>query len=206
MMNLFMPTSMAWFSSCLIASQGSLYSDSSFTRWIIQKSEFRLRKICLCLRVFYRILMSCLKYLSVCPCPTCLVQKSKIYLLGSKSDMRSRQDLLRVDNKLRRENIEKARRLIFKGVNVTSKKLEHFLGPDCLIPTRVCGFFYIFYVIFVDSRFRTPFQKSSRNMVSIFIGLLFLISFTNSNWEFGKPFSHIYSESCMHTATIRFRP
>ena len=82
--------------------------------------------------------MSCLKYLSVCPCPTCLVEKSKIYLLGSKSDMQSRKDLLWVDNELRHANLEKTRRLIFKGVNVTSKKLEHFLGPDCLIPTRVC--------------------------------------------------------------------
>ena len=81
--------------------------------------------------------MCCLKYLSLCPCPTCLVEKSKVYLLGSKSDMRTRQDLLRVDNESRRVNVEKARRLIFKGVNVTSKKLEHFLGPECLIPTRV---------------------------------------------------------------------
>jgi len=57
--------------------------------------------------------------------------------------MRSREILLRVDSELRRENIEKARRLIAKGVNVTSKKLQHFLAPESLIPTRVCVFTHV---------------------------------------------------------------
>jgi hypothetical protein len=120
-----------------MTSRGLHYSDFSFTRWIIQKSKSSRENVTL-FNVFYRILMSCLKYLSLCPCPICLVKKYKIYLLGSKSDMQTRQDLLRVDNESRRANVEKARRLIFKGVNVTSKKLEHFLGPLCLIPTQVC--------------------------------------------------------------------
>ena len=51
--------------------------------------------------------------------------------------MRTQQILLRVDSDLRRKQIEKARRLIFKGINVTSKKLNYFLDQESLIPTHV---------------------------------------------------------------------
>jgi hypothetical protein len=87
--------------------------------------------------MFHRVLKACIKYLALCPCPICLVEKSKIHLLGSKSDMRTRQDLLRIDSKSRRAKIDRARRLIFQGVNATSKKIERVLGSEALIPTRV---------------------------------------------------------------------
>lgn len=84
--------------------------------------------------------MACIKYLSVCPCPTCLVQKLKIYLLGSKSDAQTRENLQRKDTETRKRKIEQARKLIFKGVNVTSKKIDAVLGADALVHTRVCSF------------------------------------------------------------------
>ncbi|KAJ3512102.1 hypothetical protein NLJ89_g3716 [Agrocybe chaxingu] len=84
-----------------------------------------------------KVLMACLKYLSRCPCPRCLILKSKIPRLGSKSDNRDRKKLLRVDDTLRRNAIETARKLMFvQGINVTSVKIERILGPKSLVPTR----------------------------------------------------------------------
>ena len=84
--------------------------------------------------------MACIKYLSHCPCPCCLLCKSKIPLLGSKSDTQARHRLLRTDSEARRRKIETAWRLIFRGVNITSQKIEQLLGSESLIPTRVCAF------------------------------------------------------------------
>jgi hypothetical protein len=83
------------------------------------------------------MLMACIKYLGLCPCPDCRLLKSKVHLLGSKSDMRARQRLHRIDSKDRRRKVELARRLIFSGVNITSQKIEQALGSECLVPTRV---------------------------------------------------------------------
>ncbi|KAJ3494201.1 hypothetical protein NLJ89_g10856 [Agrocybe chaxingu] len=84
-----------------------------------------------------KVLMACLKFLSQCPCPRCLILKSKIPRLGSKSDKRDRERLLRVDDATRRNSIERARKLMFvKGVSVTSVHIERILGAKSLIPTR----------------------------------------------------------------------
>ena len=40
----------------------------------------------------------------------------------------------------RRQNIEKAHRLIFEGTNVTSKYIEDILGENSLVPTWVRAF------------------------------------------------------------------
>jgi hypothetical protein len=82
--------------------------------------------------------MACLQYLSLCPCPRCLLLKSKIPLIGSKTDTKQRLSLARVDTKERRNTVEKARRLIFeKGVNITSSHIDDLLRPESLVPTRV---------------------------------------------------------------------
>jgi hypothetical protein len=81
--------------------------------------------------------MACIKYLGLCPCPDCGLLKSDIHLVGSKSDMHSRQRLFRTDSDDRRRKVESARRLIFTGVNITSQKIEQALGPGSLVPTRV---------------------------------------------------------------------
>jgi len=84
--------------------------------------------------------MSCIKYLGLCACPDCALLKAKIHLLGSKSDMCARYRLLRTDSKDRRRKIEQARRLIFKGVTMTSQKIDQILGPGSEVPTRVSAF------------------------------------------------------------------
>ncbi len=92
------------------------------------------------LMLLYRVLVACIKYLEVCPCPRCLQLKLKIYLLGSKSEMRSQYDLLQTDSASRRTKIEWACKLIFDGVTLTSTKIKRILGTQCLVPTRVAVF------------------------------------------------------------------
>jgi hypothetical protein len=84
--------------------------------------------------------MTCLKYLSLFPCPRCLVTKPKVHLLGSASDGRVRRNHRRVDNEHRRQRVERARRAIYvKGVNISSHKIDEILGEGSLVPTRVCS-------------------------------------------------------------------
>jgi hypothetical protein len=85
------------------------------------------------------MLMACLKYLACCPCPRCLILKSRIPLIGTKTDTKRRIQLARVDSEDRRHKIELVRRMMFEGgVNITSKRIEDLLGPASLVPTRVC--------------------------------------------------------------------
>jgi len=89
------------------------------------------------------MLMACLRYLSLCPYPRCLILKSKIPLIGSKTDVKQRLNLIRVDSEEQQHDIEDACRLIFeKGVNITSERVEKILRPESLVPTRVCYLFY----------------------------------------------------------------
>jgi hypothetical protein len=82
--------------------------------------------------------MACLRYLSFCPCPRCLLLKSRIPMIGSKTDTKQRIQLARVDSVNRRNMIEVARRLIFEGgVSVNSERIEVILRPTSLVPTRV---------------------------------------------------------------------
>ena len=71
-------------------------------------------------------------------CPRCLSVKSKITEVGSKTDMRNRVKLARIDNDARRFDIEVVRKLLFeKGINITSVKIDRILGPISAVPTRV---------------------------------------------------------------------
>ncbi len=86
------------------------------------------------------MLMTCLRYLALCPCPRCLLLKSRIPLIGSKTDHQQQFKLTRVDSHARRAKIELARRLLFEqGVNITSKRIDTLLQPQSLVPTRVSG-------------------------------------------------------------------
>ena len=84
------------------------------------------------------MLMTCLRYLAACPCPRCLLLKSKIPRIGSNTDQIQRLKLACVDSNARRGKIEIARRFMFEqGINVTSKRLDALLQDQSLVPTRV---------------------------------------------------------------------
>lgn len=132
-----MPMSMAWYLSYRTTYKGLLSLVFLYIRWITLKSKHDSYIQDFILIENFRILMMCIKYLALCPCPQCLILKSKIPLLGSKSDMRMRYRLLRTDNEDRRRKVELARQLIFKGVNATSQRIEQILGSESLVPTLV---------------------------------------------------------------------
>lgn len=82
--------------------------------------------------------MACLRYLALCPCPRCLLLKSRIPMIGTKTDTKQRINLARIDTEDRRMKIEIARKLMFeRGLNITSSKVENLLRPTSLVPTRV---------------------------------------------------------------------
>ena len=61
--------------------------------------------------------------------------------MGTKLDMRSRRDNIRVDDHIRRITVEQARRIVFDhGVPLSSKRLKDILGKFSGIPTRVSSF------------------------------------------------------------------
>src|SRR6202789_587719 len=90
------------------------------------------------------MLMTCLKYLSTCPCPRCLLPRSKIPRIGSKTDTRDRLKLVRVDSESRRNAVDSARRLLFEnGVNITSNRIKIILDEESLTLTRVHFRFFL---------------------------------------------------------------
>ena len=140
---------------------------------------------------FIRVLMSCIKFLAKCMCPRCESLKSKIPQVGSKTDMRSRLKLTRLDNDARQYDIELVRKMMFeKGINITSVKIDRILGPTSSVPTRVCVFsLYCGYISQILHRM--PFPNALVHPASIFINYLLLISFTKSSLVFGRHFLHI---------------
>jgi hypothetical protein len=86
----------------------------------------------------------------VCPCPRCLLLKSQIPTIGTKTDTKLRIKLARVDSEDRREKIEIARKLMFEGgFNITSSKIEDILQPTSLVPTRV-RFYITFWLLWTN--------------------------------------------------------
>ena len=93
-----------------------------------------------------RVLCASIKYLSNCPCPRCLTEKSLAGQIGTQADM-SRRHKYRVDSVHRREQVEMARGWIFeKGYLVDGDPVKCALGPESLTPTRVRTLFPILYV------------------------------------------------------------
>ena len=98
--------------------------------------------------------MACLKYLAQCPCPRCLLLKSKISLIGTKCDAQARVKLVCIDDDRQRWDVELVRKWIFEnGISLTSVAVDQILGPKSLTPTCVClalfpklDLDYIFYI------------------------------------------------------------
>ena len=118
----------------------------------------------------YRMLMTCLKYLSSCPCPRCLLLRTKISRIGSKSDMRDRLKLVRVDSDTRRNTVDLARKLLFeKGVNITSTRIKDILEKGSLTLTRVCiKFGSLFLTNFLQNAFSERLFSHGFNFYQMF--------------------------------------
>jgi hypothetical protein len=65
-------------------------------------------------------------------------------MIGTKTDTKQRIQFARVDSFQRRVKIEFARKLIFDGgLSITNKRVEGFLRPMSLVPTRVGDLFIL---------------------------------------------------------------
>lgn len=161
---------------------------------------------CASFSLCFRMLMACLKYLAGCPCPRCLILKSHIPLIGTKTDTKRRVQLARVDSVDRQRKIELARRMMFEGgVNITSTRIDDLLSPASLVPTRVC-FHLSNSVNSSTNSIRTHSQSDYSNKDSISMKCSYQIFFMNLNWVSGRLYLHIYSEFFMHAETTKFRP
>jgi hypothetical protein len=84
--------------------------------------------------------MASIRNLGKCPCPRCLIPKSRIHNLGLARDMMQRVTMHRVDDHQRRSKISSARDLIYKkNMKVNSAAIETLLGENSWVPTTVCG-------------------------------------------------------------------
>jgi hypothetical protein len=85
-----------------------------------------------------RILIAGIRNLGVCPCPRCLIPKSRVHNIGTATDMRQRKSLLRVDDIHRRNKVFAARRVIYeKQYQVNSKAVERMLQTESWVPNLV---------------------------------------------------------------------
>ncbi|KAK6974093.1 GLOBIN domain-containing protein [Favolaschia claudopus] len=83
-----------------------------------------------------KVLLATIKYFGGCPCPRCFVEKDQISQMGTKADMRRRQNI-REDTPWYRKTIETARRWIFeRGYLVAGAAINRMLKPTSLVPTR----------------------------------------------------------------------
>lgn len=98
------------------------------------------------LRSISRALLATIRNLGDFPCPRCLTPLSLAHMFGTSDDKEKRINEARVDNKVRRDKISRARKLIYgklgaaKKANfgVTSAAVERILKGQSLVPTDVC--------------------------------------------------------------------
>ncbi|KAF9472386.1 hypothetical protein BDN70DRAFT_900592 [Pholiota conissans] len=84
-----------------------------------------------------KVLLATIRNFGSCPCPRCLVPKTKIPDIGKVYDNLQRQQTHRTDNSSQRFDITRAREYIFTdGKGVKSTYVEGILEPKSLVPTK----------------------------------------------------------------------
>ena len=85
-----------------------------------------------------RVLLATIRNFGSCPCPRCLVPKSKIPEVGTAIDDRRREKSRRVDSFTRNWNVSLAREYIYeRGFGVRSAAVERLLAEESYTPTKV---------------------------------------------------------------------
>ena len=76
--------------------------------------------------------------MGVCPCPRCLIPKSKVYQIATERDILHRTTLQRCDTKERCDKVVATRWLIYeKQYAVHASQVEELLKSESLVPTLV---------------------------------------------------------------------
>ncbi|KAI0363871.1 hypothetical protein BV20DRAFT_957443 [Pilatotrama ljubarskyi] len=84
-----------------------------------------------------KCLIACIKFLGRCPCPDCLVEKSRIHFMGTKSDMALRRKKVREDTPWLRRTLSRVRGWIFgRGFAPEGKHIEGILGATSTSPNQ----------------------------------------------------------------------
>lgn len=147
----FMRTSTGKRSSVTMASRDWSSPDFSLTQLITPRSTvLPPLPLLYLLMTSHRVLLATIKYLGGCPCPRCKITKAEIPDMGTKKDMRKRQNVhnVRVDSSWFQQKIEMVRSWIFeKGYSITSKAVDTIMKPESLVPTRVSLVLKYIYIL-----------------------------------------------------------
>lgn len=137
-----------------------------------------------------RVLLACIKQLSKCPCPTCLVLKKNVRLLGTMRDSHMHARKCHTDNEIYRSKIKIARNYVYKsGGFLNGHHLDILLGPESLVPTRVSRI--SFPMREGLSIYRVHFPIACQSMASTISPCLYQTCFMSLSWVFGRPFLSI---------------
>lgn len=83
----------------------------------------------------YRVLIATIRDQGLCPCPRCLVPKTKLDQMGSNIDMKNRTEKAR---KYLPDNVRNARRAIYKlGMPIGGVAVARSLKETSSVPTSV---------------------------------------------------------------------
>jgi hypothetical protein len=82
---------------------------------IIQKSNISYSSLVFLTHCITRVLLACIKYLSHCPYPRCLVRKDEISTLGIELNQCQCETQKWMDIQMRRRKVERVRKWIYEG-------------------------------------------------------------------------------------------
>ncbi|KIK37340.1 hypothetical protein CY34DRAFT_15768 [Suillus luteus UH-Slu-Lm8-n1] len=105
-----------------------------------------------------KALLATIRTMGGCPCPRCLIPKSRVQNLGMTLDMKQRQSLARVDDDTRQQKVSISRSHIYdQGYGVRGNVFENLLKEHSLVPTSnafserlACLGFNLFIMLVVD--------------------------------------------------------
>ena len=121
------------------------YQEATFSSYIYIFSRLSRKVRLRCIFVLLadqgicRVLIANIRNFGGCPCPRCLIPKTKLQDVAKEGDMLQRTVLAWRDTIERREKISAARRLIYEEQYVVdTPQVEALLKPEALVPTVVC--------------------------------------------------------------------
>src|SRR6266850_3746752 len=149
--------------------------------------------LCIDAHCFLRVLLATIRDQGLCPCPRCLVPKTKLDRLGLVSDMK-----VRINNARHYHDVtvlvEKARRAIFEdGAPIGGAIVQRLLKPTSTVPMLVScvSFSSTCHFIIYEPHAPRMHLLSSLVPTSICHKCLLSISCTNLSSGYGRPSLHI---------------
>ena len=133
-----------------------IHGSSPTLRIILRSKHFVSHPTCVAAHCFIRVLLATIQDQGLCPCPCCLVPKSKLDRLGLVTDMNNRNDKAR---KYQADLVNKARKAIFEqGMPIGGVAVERLLKDTSSVPTAMrpqsTGAYILIKQVFVYHRTR----------------------------------------------------